>query len=109
MANSILNNTVILRCANWVMEILYENLKAIVKEEKINDATISNFISNLDQEVYGRGFIHVDINEYFKDDNKNLQLLAYLVDCANKKALNDSSYTLLIYNRIAEFKKRLVE
>jgi hypothetical protein len=77
MANLILkNDEVILKCANWALDLLYKNILEIIQEKKIEvDEQLNDFLSRLDQDVYGLGSIYLDVMVLDESNRDKLQFL----------------------------------
>ena len=76
MGNSISKNrTTILNCANWGMETFFNNFLAVAEEEGLkNNAIILDFLDQIDQKMQGRGFVMVELTDYFADQPDKLPL-----------------------------------
>jgi len=108
MANTIFKgDQVILRCSNSVMEILHENLRKVVREKNINNDIILDTLEKLDQEIQGRGFAQVDINEQFAHAEESLNLFTVLVGLAIDQAVK-VGLSPLIEERLRNFQKNLI-
>lgn len=109
MANYILKKDApILRCSNWAMDVLYENLHAMIFN---NDLLFQNdqfekFILKLNQETYGRGCIYVDIIDYI--DEKNLQNFAMLVNKVIEKIKKTQKYDDDLIALLHNFKENIL-
>lgn len=102
MANYILkNDKTILRCSNWAMEVLYNNLSEIIKNKFQQNSKWYEFLEHLNQDMYGRGCINVDIANFFNGEGKlQIQELYDLMGVViqkikDKKEFEDSFITLL--------------
>lgn len=76
MANTIMKNgKIILSCANWAMETFFNNFFSVVEEKELkNNNIISDFLDQIDQNMQGRGFIMVELTNYFGDQPNQLPL-----------------------------------
>ncbi len=78
MANYILKNgEIILRCSKATLEFLHDYILKVIKKEE-TPQEIQNFIEQIDQEVYGRGVIYLEIADIIKS-KKNISMLHNLV------------------------------
>lgn len=104
MSNYIFKNGIeILRCSNWAMEVLYEALLTTLNTQGLqNNKVLMNFVQRLNQNIYGRGCIYIDVVDFFNDDSTkaSYDLLLDII----KKAINkikeantfDSQFILLL-------------
>jgi hypothetical protein len=109
MANYILkNNIVILRCSNWVMDLMYNNLRESLNHKKLEDnQPLINFVNALNQEDYGRGCIYVDINNFFDANSSNGSLFREILEHAINKIENDASIDLNVIDLLQTFKNNI--
>lgn len=111
MANYIFKNGVeILRCSNWAMDVLYENFKDIVQLEGLsNNELLLNFLEKLDQGVYGRGCVYVDITNFFNCSTHKLPItvLIDLVEKTINKIKNNRAIDISFVNILEEFKNKI--
>lgn len=71
------------------MTNLYEKLVDLVVREKLGDnRPLIRWLSELDQDVHGLGFVHTDVCKVFKDDAQSLIVLVNLLT----KAISDLSF-----------------
>ena len=111
MANYILKHGVeILRCSNWAMEVVYDNLKEIVQSEGLDNELLIKFLEHLDQNTYGRGCIYIDITDFFNHSSNKLPitLLVDLVEKVIKKIKLSNTFDASFINLLEEFKHNLV-
>ncbi len=111
MANYILrNDEVILRCANWAMDVLYENLLAIAhKENFLHNSVVMSFISLLDQDTYGRGCIYVNIADVFKDNKNDLSIFVKILTNVIETIEKESNYPSELIEWFKNFRDKLCE
>lgn len=112
MANYIFKRGVdILRCSNWAMEAFYEKLKKIIELRKLeNNEIIMDFIEQLDQNIYGRGGVFVEITDYF-DNSANklpLNLLFELVDETIENMKREGTFESSYIDLLEEFKNKIL-
>jgi hypothetical protein len=112
MANYILKQGFeILRCSNWAMEALYENLKETIKIEGLGDnEMLINFLEQLNQNIYGRGCVYVDIADFFNNDPNKLpiMLLIDLIEKTLKNIIMKSSFDASFIKLLKDFQQKLV-
>jgi len=103
--NTILkNNIVILHCANWLLEILYQYLDQVKSSKKcsINDP-IRELVDSLNQGVYGWGNIQIELSDHIASDQEYFQfqqlVLQAIENIGQKGTLHPDALALL--NRFA--------
>ena len=81
MANYIEKNTVeILRCSNWAMRALHDNLYEIIHSEKFDthtQNTLNDLLERIDQNVYGAGCVVVDIMDFCGSEKNKIPLVLF--------------------------------
>lgn len=107
MANYILkNDKVILRCSNWAMEVLYENLLKAANDLKLTtNSSLMSFIEKLDQNTYGRGSIYVDLARLTYMP-KMLETISILASHAIEKIKKNHDQSLI--DILGQFQKNIV-
>lgn len=107
MANYITkNNTILLRCNNSGMRLFYDKILTTAKEEDLeNNSEIMEFISLLDQNVYGFGAVDVELSEVIHS-NSNIKLLQNLAKKAIDKIRQEKECTPATLEQFEIFKSK---
>jgi hypothetical protein len=76
VSNGIYKNGVIMfHCANWAMEVFQQSLSIAIQEENLqNNPILCELLEQLDQDVVGRGFVSIEITDFFNDSPDRLPL-----------------------------------
>ena len=110
MANYILkNDNVVLRCSNWAMEVLYENLSNFYTKENLKNKKLKEFINALDQNIYGRGAIYIELLNYFdmKQDKITLEKLHELLSKVIKNVRQEKTFDPSLMKILEQFKNNI--
>lgn len=93
MGNYILkNNQVIMRCNNLAMDTFYEYLSDVVKKEGIEEKQLLLFLNRINQDIYGRGNVYVELMKYLPNEEL-LLMLHKLVGKAIKQMQEKNEYS----------------
>lgn len=109
MANYILKKEdVILRLNNCYMDYFYLNLLEAAKEEGSEyDKKLMGFILHLDQDVYGRGCVYVDIMDLEESNRRKLKYLTEkIIEKFKTKIVGQDRDLFLVL--LEDFKNKIV-
>jgi hypothetical protein len=110
MGNYILGSKkILLRCNNRAMNFFHENLLTVAKEMNyISNKEINEFISLLDQDLYGLGCIFIEINDIFHSE-ENLVLLKELIQKTIQKIKQEKICTDESLQHFEKFNNEFIE